>query len=58
MPPLAAAFSATSITSTGDGSEVTGVTPEMPARNPHIRFFNNRRGYCRHERVAAFFRVP
>jgi alkaline phosphatase D len=60
-PPLAAAFAASSITSTGDGSEVTGATPGMLARNPHIHFFNNRRGYCWHEatpeRLETVFRA-
>jgi alkaline phosphatase D len=38
---------ATSITSGGDGSEARPETPVLLAENPHIRFFNNRRGYVR-----------
>ena len=36
-----------SITSGGDGSETRPETPLVLADNPHIRFFNNRRGYVR-----------
>ena len=36
-----------SITSGGDGSEEYPETPEWFAENPHIRYFNNRRGYVR-----------
>jgi alkaline phosphatase D len=52
-PVLATEFVGSSITSTGDGSEVLPATPEMLARNPHIAFFNNRRGYCLHEASPA-----
>ncbi|MET1072173.1 MAG: alkaline phosphatase D family protein [Umezawaea sp.] len=37
----------TSITSGGDGSEVYPETPEWFAENPHVKYFNNRRGYVR-----------
>lgn len=44
-PVVGHEFIATSITSGGDGSEEVGSTPRILARNPHIGFFNNRRGY-------------
>ena len=54
-------FTATSISSGGDGSETLANTPEVLRRNPHIRFFNNRRGYCLHEatpdRMEVTFRA-
>lgn len=52
-PALAAEFVATSITSGGDGSEAVPATPGILARNPNIRMFNNRRGYCLHEATAG-----
>ena len=59
-PAVASEFVATSISSNGDGSEVIGSTGRMFARNPHIAFFNNRRGYTLHEateqRLLATFR--
>ena len=47
-PVVATEFTATSITSGGDGSEVQAGTAEILRRNPHHRFFNDRRGYCLH----------
>ncbi|MGH4024194.1 MAG: alkaline phosphatase D family protein, partial [Pseudonocardiaceae bacterium] len=38
---------ATSITSGGDGSETRPETAAILAENPHLRFFNSRRGYVR-----------
>ncbi|MDQ3152842.1 MAG: alkaline phosphatase D family protein [Actinomycetota bacterium] len=38
---------ASSITSGGDGSETQADTAGILADNPHIRFYNNRRGYVR-----------
>ena len=38
-------FAGTSITSGGDGDDSTRA--EVLALNPHIKFFNNRRGYVR-----------
>jgi alkaline phosphatase D len=50
-----------SITSGGDGSETRPDTPSTLADDPHIRFFNNRRGYVRARftptEVTADFRV-
>ncbi|ONG54981.1 hypothetical protein BKE38_09630 [Pseudoroseomonas deserti] len=46
-------FTATSISSGGDGSEQVAATPRILARNPHLAFFNNRRGYTLHEATDA-----
>ena len=54
-------FVATSISSTGDGAETTPVAEAILAKNPHIKFFNDRRGYTVHEatpsRMTAHFRT-
>jgi alkaline phosphatase D len=51
----------TSITSNGDGSEQRPETQGVLADNPHVKFFNNRRGYVRTtitpDTVTADFRV-
>ena len=51
----------TSIASGGDGSEQLATTAALLAENPHLKFFNNRRGYVRTqitpETLAADFRV-
>jgi alkaline phosphatase D len=52
-PAIATEFGATSITSGGDGSETVASTADLLRRNPHIRFFNNRRGYTLHEATPA-----
>jgi alkaline phosphatase D len=52
-PAVASEFVATSISSDGDGSEHLANTARVLDRNPHIAFFNNRRGYCLHEVTAA-----
>ena len=44
---VGAEFVATSITSGGDGSDARSDTAETLAENPHIKFFNNQRGYVR-----------
>jgi alkaline phosphatase D len=44
---VGAEFVATSITSGGDGSDTRSDTAETLAENPHIKFFNNQRGYVR-----------
>jgi alkaline phosphatase D len=60
-PTVATEFIATSISSNGDGSETLPNTPQVLRNNPHIRFFNNRRGYTLHEataeRLTASFKV-
>jgi alkaline phosphatase D len=45
-------LAATSITSGGDGSEDYPETPGWLAENPHVKYFNNRRGYVR-TRISA-----
>lgn len=54
-------FVATSITSTGDGAESTPAAEAIIAKNPHIKFFNDRRGYTVHEatptKMTAHFRA-
>ncbi|HWN34125.1 MAG TPA: alkaline phosphatase D family protein [Pseudonocardia sp.] len=51
----------TSIAAGGDGSEQLPTTAAVLAENPHIRFFNNRRGYVRTritpDTLTADFRV-
>ncbi len=44
---VASEFVGTSITSGGDGSDVRWDTERILSRNPHVRFFNNQRGYVR-----------
>ncbi|WP_332692833.1 alkaline phosphatase D family protein [Halalkalibacter lacteus] len=44
---LGAEFVGTSISSGGDGSDVNNNTDQILAENPHIKFFNNQRGYVR-----------
>ncbi|OYD07688.1 alkaline phosphatase D family protein [Paludifilum halophilum] len=44
---VGAEFVGTSITSGGDGSDVREDTAQTLAENPHIKFFNNHRGYVR-----------
>ncbi|NKC29892.1 alkaline phosphatase D family protein [Falsiroseomonas selenitidurans] len=51
-PVVGTEFVATSISSNGDGTETLGQTERVLARNPHIGFFNNRRGYSLHEANA------
>ena len=48
---VATEFVGTSITSGGDGSD--GGADSILAQNPHVRFFNNRRGYTLHEATAG-----
>jgi len=50
---IATEFTAPSISSEGDGSEAQNSTEEILRRNPHIAFFNNRRGYTLHEATAG-----
>jgi alkaline phosphatase D len=52
---------ATSVASGGDGSEQLPQTAAVLAENPHVKFFNNRRGYVRTritpDTLTADFRV-
>lgn len=45
--PVGVEFVGTSITSGGDGSDIRADTAQVLAENPHIKFFNNYRGYVR-----------
>ena len=40
-------FVGTSITSGGDGSDMTDQGQQFLAANPHLKFFNSQRGYVR-----------
>lgn len=51
-PVVGHEFIATSIASNGDGSEVLPQTERLLRRNPHIAWFNNRRGYNLHQATA------
>ena len=50
-PALATEFVGTSISSGGDGSD--GGAEAVLRQNPHIGFYNNRRGYTLHRATAA-----
>jgi alkaline phosphatase D len=54
-------FVATSISSGGDGFDTNDTFKTLLTQNPHIKFFNNQRGYARHvvtpERWQADFQV-
>jgi alkaline phosphatase D len=51
--PVAAEFTATSVTSAGDGSAMTPAGEEVLRRNPDITLFDGRRGYCVSEATDA-----
>jgi alkaline phosphatase D len=42
---IATEFVGTSITSGGDGSDITSTTAQTLSDNPHIKFYNRQRGY-------------
>jgi len=46
-PVIGSELVSSSIASGGDGSETNASAPTIQAENPHIRFYNNRRGYVR-----------
>jgi alkaline phosphatase D len=58
---LGVEFVATSISSGGDGFDTNDRSQALLAQDPHIKFFNNQRGYVRHavtpDRWQADFRV-
>ncbi|MFC4942776.1 alkaline phosphatase D family protein [Pseudonocardia sp. GCM10023141] len=60
-PVVGTELISSSITSGGDGSESQSTTAAILADNPHLRFYNNRRGYVRTTfgptEVRADFRV-
>ena len=47
--PVATEFVGSSISSGGDGSEQTATAPMVLARNPHVLFNSNLRGYVTYE---------
>ena len=51
--PVAAEFTATSVTSAGDGSDSTPAGEDLMRRNPDIALFHARRGYCVSEATAS-----
>ncbi|MFE7330278.1 alkaline phosphatase D family protein [Streptomyces sp. NPDC057565] len=60
-PTVGSEFVGTSITSGGDGVDVGPEGEKFLAANPHMKFFNSQRGYCRvhvdHQRWTTDFRV-
>jgi alkaline phosphatase D len=60
-PILATEFVGTSISSGGDGNDITDAFRAILAENPHLRFYNNQRGYVRcdvtRERWRTDYRV-
>ena len=51
--PLAVEFTATSVTSAGDGAAMTPAGEAMLQRNPEIALYHAQRGYCVSEATAA-----
>ncbi len=51
--PVAVEFTATSVTSEGDGAAMTPAGEAMLQRNPHIALYHAQRGYCVSEASAA-----
>lgn len=60
-PPVGVELVGTSISSGGDGRQVTDVGRLVLANNPHMQFFDGRRGYVRvavtRERLTADYRI-
>ncbi|WP_214324820.1 alkaline phosphatase D family protein [Nonomuraea sediminis] len=56
-PTVSVEFLGTSITSGGNGSDMTTGGTEWLAANPHLKFFNNQRGYVRCRITAATLRT-
>lgn len=58
---LGVEFIGTSISSGGDGSDTTARWKALLQQNPHLKFYNNQRGYARHivgpKRWQADYRV-
>ncbi len=58
---LGTEFIATSISTNGDGFDIDEPRRRLLDRNPHLKFFNNRRGYAVHEatkdRMVVRFRA-
>ncbi|MBM3532513.1 MAG: alkaline phosphatase [Alphaproteobacteria bacterium] len=49
---LGTEFIAASIATTGDGFDIDELRRTQVERNPHVKYFNNRRGYSVHEATA------
>jgi len=60
-PTLGVEFIGTSISSGGDGSDTTARFKALLQQDPHLKFYNNQRGYVRHvvnsKRWQADYRV-
>jgi alkaline phosphatase D len=60
-PVVGTEFVGTSICSGGDGADMMPAVQAYLPKNPHVRFYNNQRGYVRcrvtHERWQADYRV-
>lgn len=60
-PPVGVEFVATSISSDGDGGPAKSTGARLMANNPHLRFYDARRGYLMcdfsHQRCEASFRT-
>jgi alkaline phosphatase D len=60
-PTVASEFVGTSISTGGNGSDMTDMGRTLLAANPHMKFFNSQRGYVRvnatSERLQGDFRV-
>ncbi|MFI0352966.1 alkaline phosphatase D family protein [Actinomadura sp. 9N407] len=60
-PTVASEFVGTSVSSSGDGADMTNEGKTLLAANPHMKFFNAQRGYVRvnvdRERWQSDFRV-
>lgn len=52
-PTVGAEFVGTSLTSGQDGSDMTSAGQEWLAANPHLKFYNNQRGYHRCRATAT-----
>lgn len=56
-PAIATEFAGTSITSGGNGCDVSYEARKWLAHNPHVRFFNEQRGYVSCELTAKTWRT-
>jgi len=52
-PATAVEFAASSISSAGDGVEMSAIGRHVLDHDPHVAFFNGRRGYALHEATEA-----
>lgn len=55
--PVAVELVTTSVTSAGDGLDEYPNTKQLLAENPHVKFFNGRRGYVRAKVTTSEMRV-